>query len=156
MAAPVIRPARAQEAPRLAVIARAAYAKYIARIGREPAPMLADYAAAIAVGRVVVIETGGTVVGYLVGWRDGDAYFLENVAIDPAFQGKGLGAQLMQHAMVEARRLGSSALTLFTNAVMTENLALYARLGFVETHRATEDGYDRVYMRLTLAPDGER
>ena len=33
---------------------------------------------------------------------------------------------------------------------MSENLALYAHLGFVETHRLVEDGYNRIYMRLTL------
>ena len=34
---------------------------------------------------------------------------------------------------------------------MTENLSMYAHLGFVETHRVTEDGFNRVYMRLNLA-----
>jgi len=33
---------------------------------------------------------------------------------------------------------------------MTENLALYAHLGFTETHRVTEDGFRRVYMRRIL------
>jgi hypothetical protein len=33
---------------------------------------------------------------------------------------------------------------------MTENLALYGRLGFVETHRGEEIGLNRVYMTKTL------
>jgi hypothetical protein len=52
--------------------------------------------------------------------------------------------------MEEARRLGLSALSLYTNAAMSENLAVYAHLGFVETHRVVERGYNRVYMRLSL------
>jgi len=52
--------------------------------------------------------------------------------------------------MAEAKRLKLPALWLFTNKLMTENLALYAHIGFVETHRTVEHGYDRVYMRLSI------
>lgn len=146
----VIRPAQLADVARLAQIARAAYAKYIPRMGREPAPMSADYAAAVADGDAAVIVRGQTILGYLIGRAYGDSFFIENIAVDPACQGKGLGAQLMRYAMAEARRLGLPALPLYTNAAMSENLAFYAHLGFVETHRLVEDGYNRVYMRLTL------
>ena len=146
----VIRPAQLADVARLAQIARAAYAKYIPRMGREPAPMSADYAAAVADGDAAVIVRGQTILGYLIGRAYGDNFFIENIAVDPACQGKGLGAQLMRYAMAEARRLGLPALSLYTNAAMSENLAFYAHLGFVETHRLVEDGYNRVYMRLTL------
>jgi ribosomal protein S18 acetylase RimI-like enzyme len=145
-----IRPARAADAARLQAIARAAYAKYIPRIGREPAPMAADYGAAIAAGHAVVIEREGAIAGYLIGSADRDGYFIENVAVDPGFHGTGLGGALLRHAIAEARRLKLPSVWLFTNAAMTENRALYAHLGFVETHRALEHGYDRVYMRLLL------
>jgi ribosomal protein S18 acetylase RimI-like enzyme len=65
-------------------------------------------------------------------------------------QGKGWGRRLIDHASTEAEALGLSALRLYTNAAMTENLSMYAHLGFVETHRATEGGFNRVYMRLSL------
>jgi GNAT superfamily N-acetyltransferase len=146
----LLRPARPGDAARLEAIARAAYAKYVPRLGREPAPMCADYAAAIAAGHVTVIERGETVLGYLIGYADAEAYLVENVAVDPVCQGEGLGAALMRHAMAQARRLGLPALSLYTNVAMTENLTIYARLGFVETHRVVEQGYNRVYMRLTL------
>ena len=112
--------------------------------------MSADYAAAIAAAHAAVIERDGTIAGYLIGCPDGDSYFIENIAVDPAFQRGGLGGALLRHAIVEARRLKLASVWLFTNAVMTENRALYAHLGFVETHRALEHGYDRVYMRLFL------
>jgi hypothetical protein len=53
----------------------------------------------------------------------------------------------------EARRLRLPALRLYTNVAMTENLSLYARLGFVETHRVAESGLDRVDMRRNLSRD---
>jgi ribosomal protein S18 acetylase RimI-like enzyme len=67
-----------------------------------------------------------------------------------ARQGRGVGRALIDHAVREARRHGLPALRLYTNAAMHENLAMYERMGFVETHRATEHGLDRVFMRWNL------
>ena len=144
----IIRPARASDATKLEAIARAAYVKYVARLGREPVPISADYPAAIRAGHAIVIERGNDIAGYLIGWPEPDVYFIDNVAVDPAHQGHGLGRALLQDAAAQAQTLKIPALRLYTNAAMTENLSLYAHLGFVETHRAVEDGYDRVYMSL--------
>ena len=131
-------------------IALAAYAKYVPRIGREPAPMVADYEAAVAVNRAVVIEIAGTLRGYMIGWPEPDAVFIDNIGVDPACQGGGLGRRLINHAVSQAERLDLPALRLYTNALMSENLAMYAHIGFVETHRSVEKGFHRVYMRWTL------
>jgi ribosomal protein S18 acetylase RimI-like enzyme len=151
----VIRRASAGDAARIGAIARAAYAKYIARIGREPAPMLADFAAAIAANHVVVIGGGGRIAGYMIAWSETDAYFIDNIAIDPARQGEGLGRQLIDHAVGEARHFHLPAIKLYTNVAMTENLSMYAHLGFVETHRAMEKGFHRVYLRLNVSQGGQ-
>jgi ribosomal protein S18 acetylase RimI-like enzyme len=150
LAGSIIRSARADEAARLREIARAAYAKYASRIGREPAPLATDYVAAIAANHAVVIEHDGSVAGYLIGRPDADGFYVENIAVDPAYQGSGLGEALMRHVIAETKRLKLSSIWLFTNVAMTENRELYAHLGFIETHRALEHGYDRVYMRLLL------
>lgn len=52
----LIRPAVPTDADILVALAREAYSVYISRIGREPAPMTADYVAAIATGSVWVAE----------------------------------------------------------------------------------------------------
>jgi ribosomal protein S18 acetylase RimI-like enzyme len=86
-----------------------------------------------------------------------EAYFIDNIAVDPAHQGLGLGRQLMEYAAREAKRHNLSAIQLYTNATMTENLAMYAQMGFVETHRVMdtqfhiETGFPRVYMCRILA-----
>ena len=49
-----IRPAREDDLAAVRATARAAYAGYVPRIGREPAPMVADFAAALAAGRLWV------------------------------------------------------------------------------------------------------
>jgi ribosomal protein S18 acetylase RimI-like enzyme len=148
---PLIRRATAADTERIGAIARAAYIKYVPRIGREPAPMLADYPAEIAAGRVVVIDAHGEISGYMVAWPEVDAYFIDNIGVDPAHQGKGFGRHLIDHAAAEAHRLRLPALRLYTNALMSENLSMYAHVGFVETHRAFEKGFHRVYMRWSFA-----
>ena len=152
---PLIREAMPEDAARIGAIARAAYAKYVPRIGRELPPMVADFPAEVAVGHVVVIATAGAVDGYMIAWPEADAYFIDNIAIDPARQGEGLGRQLMDHAVREAKRHRLPAIRLYTNAAMTENLSMYAHMGFVEAHRAIEKGFNRVYLRWTL-PGGEK
>ena len=148
----MIRRATENDVARIIAIARAAYFKYVPRMGREPPPMLADFAAEVAAGHVVVIEIARAVGGYLISWPRTEAYFIDNIAVDPARQGLGLGRQLMEYAVREAKRHNLSAIQLYTNATMTENLAMYARMGFVETHRVMETqfhietGFPRVYM----------
>jgi ribosomal protein S18 acetylase RimI-like enzyme len=151
--APIIRRATADDVPLLSLIARVAYAKYVSRIGREPAPMTAEFAKEIAAGHVVMIETAGVACGYMVAWPQADAYFIDNIAVDPAHQGKGCGRGLIDHAAAEAKRLGLPAVRLYTNATMTENLSMYTHIGFAETGRATEKGFHRVYLHWNL-PDG--
>jgi ribosomal protein S18 acetylase RimI-like enzyme len=56
------------------------------------------------------------------------------------------GRALVAFAEAEARRRGYAQLRLYTHVLMTENLALYRRLGFEESGRITEKGYERVYM----------
>ena len=110
---PLIRKATAEDAARIGAIARAAYAKYVPRIGREPPPMVADFAAEVAAGRVVVIEMARAVDGYMIAWPETDAYFIDNIAIDPARQGEGLGASSFitpsaRPGVVACRRYGST------------------------------------------------
>ena len=80
----MIRRATEDDVARIAAIARAAYVKYVSRIGREPPPMIADFAAEIAAGHVVVIEIARAVEGYLISWPKMEVYFIDNIAVDPA------------------------------------------------------------------------
>jgi hypothetical protein len=57
---------------------------------------------------------------------------------------------LLEFAERAALDAGYGAVRLHTNEAMTENIALYGRIGFIETHRAEEKGYRRVHMRKAL------
>jgi len=130
-------------------IVAAAYRPYIARIGRPPAPMTADYAALVAAGAADVL-LDDTPAGVLVTVAEPDHLLIENVAVAPWAQGRGHGRRLLDYAEQRARSHGLTELRLYTNALMTENLALYPRLGYRETGRHTDNGFDRVYFTKAL------
>jgi ribosomal protein S18 acetylase RimI-like enzyme len=145
-----IRSARADEVDAIRELVRRAYAIYIPRIGEEPTPMRADYEALIHDGAVTVAVDRGTIVGVLVLQLHPDELLLENVAVAPAAQGRGIGRVLIAFAEQRARELNLRKVTLYTNAEMTENLALYRRLEFVEVGRRREHGFDRVFFEKTV------
>ena len=141
----MIRPAVAGDVPAIEALVRDAYAMYVPRIGREPAPVTADHAGLVAAGRTSVIEADGEVAGVIVLIPGGAHLRVENVAVAPKAQGRGLGRELMAFAERRAAQLGMAELRLYTNQLMTENLALYPALGYTETGRRVEDGFARVY-----------
>jgi len=145
-----LRPATGSDAPAVEACVHAAYRHYVERIGRQPAPMLDDYAEVIRSRRVTVAERDGKLAGVLVLDVSAEGFLLENVAVDPAHKGKGLGRMLLVRAEDEAGRAGYDSIYLYTHEKMTENQTLYAKLGYVEYDRRTEAGLARVYMRKQL------
>jgi ribosomal protein S18 acetylase RimI-like enzyme len=145
-----LRRASPEDADRIAACVRAAYEHYIERIGKTPRPMLADYGEVIRAHQVVVAEEADTLAGILVLEETPEGFRLLNIAVSPAFQKTGVGKALLQHAEAEARRLGYDSIYLSTQEKMTENQALYTKIGYREYDRRLEDGYSRVYMRKSL------
>jgi GNAT superfamily N-acetyltransferase len=143
-----LRLALPEEEAAVRTLVRAAYAHYVPRLGREPMPMTDDYRARILAGEAWVLlrNTDQALIGVLVLVEESDALLLDNVAIADVEQAKGHGRFLIAFAEEEAARRGFRTLRLFTNVKMVENIALYERLGFVETHRTVEHGFSRVFM----------
>jgi ribosomal protein S18 acetylase RimI-like enzyme len=147
-----VRAAVAADAPALRALAERAYAPYVPLIGRRPAPMDADIAAQIAAGEVhVATDATGAIRGFVVFRPEGGHMLLENVAVLPEEAGRGTGRALIRFCEETAHGRGLAAVRLYTNARMTANLALYPRLGYAETGRRTEDGFDRVFFEKLLA-----
>jgi GNAT superfamily N-acetyltransferase len=127
-----------------------AYSHYVSRIGQAPGPMSDDYGSLIEAGRVHVVERDNCIQGILVLIPESDAMLLDNVAVDPCAQWSGLGRRMLEYAEQAARAAGYQAIKLYTNEAMTENISLYSRIGYAETHRAEEKGLKRVYMLKAL------
>jgi len=150
MAEKTVRLAGPEDAAAVGELVRSAYSKYVGLIGKEPAPMLDDYAALIRVGEVWVLDEGGEMLGALVKRAAREHLFVDNMVVAPGHQGRGLGRKLMAFAEERARREGLGEVRLYTNEKMRENLAVYAKLGFEETGRGLGGGYRRVFMRKRL------
>ncbi len=91
-------PRQATEAdlPEIKRVITAAYARYLSRMDRPPAPVLNDYRAETAAGQVWVL--GEPVVGIIVLISEEDSLLVENVAVNPSAQGAGYGRRLMEFA----------------------------------------------------------
>jgi ribosomal protein S18 acetylase RimI-like enzyme len=99
-------------------------------IGREPKPMTANYDEAVARHRFDLLYVDGTLAALIETIREPDHLLVENVAVSPSFQGRGLGRKLMVHAEALARELGFGMIRLYTNQRFAENIALYRKLGY--------------------------
>jgi len=143
-----LRPATAGDLPAIRAVIDAAYARYLTRMDKPPGPMFRDYGPSVEAGTTWV--TGSPITAVLTLDPRDDLLYVENVAVDPSAQGRGLGRALMEFAEQEAARRTLSRMGLVTHEVMTENQAIYARLGYIEIERRVEDGYRRIYMEKRL------
>lgn len=147
----MIRHATLEDEQEIRSCAEDAYTQYVTRIGRKPAPMVADFAAQISRNCVHVIGKPREIIqGFIVFFQRDDHIFLENIAVRTSASGQGLGKALLRHCEEETRRLGLGSIELYTNEKMFENLALYPRLGYQEIGRREEDGFKRVYFRKKM------
>jgi ribosomal protein S18 acetylase RimI-like enzyme len=145
-----IRAAEPGDVAAIEAIIERAYGGYVALIGGRPGPMDADHADEVRRGLVSVAEEDDAVVGLIVLVEMPDHILVENVAVDPGHQGKGVGRALLAHAEDRAREAGLATIRLYTHSKMAENRALYRRLGYRETDRRDEAGFDRVFLCKSL------
>jgi ribosomal protein S18 acetylase RimI-like enzyme len=156
LARPVrLRPATVADVPRLTELVQAAYGHYVERIGGPPRPMTDDYSRVVRESPVTVAELDGETVGLIVLGVTGEGFVVDNVAVDPSHQGSGVGRALLEHAEAAARRAGFDSIYLYTHEKLTENLALYARIGYVEYDRRPHGGDHIVYLRKSLRRERE-
>ena len=136
----MLRKAGADDAPAITACVLRAYAKYAVGYRTRRSPSWPTTPRWSARSPTWLLEHEGQCVGVLVLVPRADHLLLENVAVDPAHQGRGLGRLLLDFAEAEARRLGLPAVRLYTNALMTENMGIYSARGYVETERREIDG----------------
>jgi GNAT superfamily N-acetyltransferase len=125
-----IRPATPEDAASIRDLTRAAYAKWVALIGREPLPMQADYDRAVREHAIDLLNVDGALVGLIETIARPDHLWIENVAVAPDRQGRGYGRLLLTHVEKRAARSGRGQIRLMTNAAFAANLAFYRRVGY--------------------------
>ena len=149
-----LRRADAADADAVAACAIEAFRTYIPRLGLTPIPMTKNYGAAIANAQVWVAtqqqEQQAQAVAALVLDITDEGFLIDVIAVLPQHQGTGVGRALLELAEREALRQGHDSIYLFTNEKMTENRALYERIGYVEYKRLVLEQRTRVFLRKRL------
>jgi ribosomal protein S18 acetylase RimI-like enzyme len=145
-----LRAAEVSDAPAITSLVELAYGHYVERIGFPPRPMQDDYTEVMKSSQVTVAEDQTAIVGVIVLNTDAEGFFIDNVAVHPTYRGRGVGRVLLRFAEDEARRAGFDSIYLYTHEKMTENIELYARIGYEEYDRRRQDGFSLVYMRKSF------
>jgi GNAT superfamily N-acetyltransferase len=147
-----VRRATERDVEAVRALTRAAYAKWVPIIGREPLPMTADYDRAIGDHIVDLLYLEARLIGLIEATVKDDHLFIVNVAVAPVEQGRGYGRFLMAHAEGLARVLGLNEIRLQTNKKFLANVVLYGRLGYAIEREEPFMGGLTVFMRKKL-PD---
>ena len=141
-----LRRAGPSDAPTVRDLTRAAYARWVPVIGREPLPMTVDYDTRVRDHLIDLLEVEGRPAALIELVPAADHLLIENVAVAPDHQGRGYGRRLMAHAESVAASLGVSELRLYTNKSFARNVQLYRDLGYrVDREEPFRDSYT-VYM----------
>ena len=147
-----LRPAKSEDLSAVAALIDAAYRHYVPILGRRPRSMDDDLQARLVNRELFVIEEDVTFLAVLTMMVQPAAVHIFNFAVHPDAQGRGLLRQMLDFAEAAARREDKSKLTLYTNAAMTRNRAIYAHLGFTETgEHDSPGGYRIVFMERPLS-----
>jgi ribosomal protein S18 acetylase RimI-like enzyme len=147
-----LRRGEAADAPAIRALTREAYAKWVAIIGREPKPMTADYAKALRDHRFDLLTLDGALAALIETVARADHLTIENVAVSPSFQRRGLGRMLIAHAEALAALSGLGEVRLYANKLFAENLRLYGRLGYQVDREEPFSGGVVVHMSKRVGP----
>lgn len=146
-----IRSATPADAAAIRKLVRAAYAKWVPALGREPLPMQADYERAVREHQIDLLYVDGQMLGLIEMIDRADHLNIENVAVSPEHQGQGLGRQLLAHAEQVAKAHGHRDFRLLANAVFKSNISLYKAVGYRIDREEPFMGGTAVYMSKKVA-----
>jgi ribosomal protein S18 acetylase RimI-like enzyme len=113
--------------------------------------MTADYDRAVTEHIIDLVEERGELLALIEMVPAPDYLLIENIAVLPDQQGRGLGDLLLRHAETMAMSMEFAETHLYTNAAFASNLAFYSKRGYEEYRRATlASGSTAVFMRKNL------
>jgi ribosomal protein S18 acetylase RimI-like enzyme len=101
----------------------------------NPQDMIASKLAIQPEGLLVATDKAGQLIATIAAGYDGHRGWINMLAVEPAHRNKGIGRQMMNHALVLLEDMGAAKVNL---QIRGDNLKLrdyYASMGFEEEHR---------------------
>ena len=89
----------------------------------------------------LVVRSGPTIIGYMCLWHIEYQMEIANFAVSPDFRRRGIGREMMERVLREAKEMGCTNLILSVRESNLPAIGLYTSHGFVETHQ--RQGYYR-------------
>ena len=102
---------------------------------------------------LVLARNENRIVGCMFCREEGAFLYVGKIAVARENQGRGIGRKLMNSAFKMAKANGMMGLELETRVELTENHAVFKKLGFVKVGEKAHKGFDRptsITMRAIL------
>jgi GNAT superfamily N-acetyltransferase len=113
--------------------------------------MTADYDRAVTEHIIDLVEERGEPLALIEMVAAPDHLLIENLAVRPDQQGRGLGDLLLRHAETLALSMQFAETQIYTNAAFASNLAFYSKRGYEEYRREkVVSGSTTIFMRKKL------
>ena len=130
----VCRPARAEDLARADALAVASINDLTVRHGFGPMATAGSrsfqlFSLADDPDGLWIAEDGGEILGFAWSWVCGDVWFLAQLFVDPARQGRGIGNELLKRTMEHARKSKAAHKALITFTFNRVSQGLYIRHG---------------------------
>ena len=150
-----IRPPTRSELPACETVLCAAFEPFARRLGRHlDNTSFSDLQHSAAKYHLLVALDGSLIKGVAVCTAGGDIWAIDQIAVNPADQGNGIGSALLRRIERDAAGSGANALKLNTPEIMTDLLRLYHRHGFSAVRKGLpehrRDQFTRVFMQKTI------
>lgn len=102
-------------------------------------------------GKIFLASLGDQIVGcFALIKLDEGIYELGKMAVDPEYQGKNIGQELMRHAIVYGRRQQWNKIVLYSNSKLSKALHIYSKFGFMEVALEKDLPYIRSDIKMEL------
>ena len=105
--------------------------------------------------RVIVDDSDGSVLAYMIYWTVLDEAHLMSIAVHPDRRGQGLGALLIENLIAEGREAGITIFSLEVNVRNSVAIAMYERFGFrgfgLRKKYYEDTGDDALLMELKIS-----
>ncbi len=101
-------------------------------------------------GFIFFAKSNAAIVGTVALINQDNFFELSKMAVTPAYQGKKIGMQLLEHCIAFARKQQWKSITLYSHRSLVAAISLYKKTGFKEVALEANVHYERADIKMRL------